>query len=293
MSGPWARPLVRLQRVVTALAFTALWTVAARATELKSETVAAFNLYVHTTETRIARDLQDGHFLLIDDLPAWDRHEAYAQLQQGGIYIRHFRAEEEDKPIDIPHGLIHHWLGIVFIPEVTLAQTLAELQDYADQPGKYAPIVRQAKILEHNGNEFKIYRQYYHKHLVTVVINAEFDDVYGALSASRATIRSYSTRIAEVADFNQAAEHELPVGNDHGYVWRYYNYCHIEEKDSGVYVQVESVALSRTVPAAFEWLVNPLIQSIPRDVFIDLLSQTRKAVLNRKAEVSPIRRNAG
>ena len=116
-----------------------------------------------------------------------------------------------------------------------------------------------------------------------MVINAEFDDVYETLNASRATIRSYSTRIAEVADLNQPAEHELPVGNDHGYVWRYYNYCHIEEKDGGVYVQVESVSLSRTVPTAFEWLVNPLILSIPRDVFTDLLSQTRKAVLNRKA----------
>jgi hypothetical protein len=287
MSGPWARPLVRLQRsslpLMTALAFTALWAVPAQATELKPETVAAFNLYAHTTEARIARDLQDGHFLVIDDLPAWDRHEAYAQLRQGRIYIRHFRAEEEDKPIDIPHGLIHHWLGIVFIPEVTLAQTLAELQDYADQPRKYAPTVRQAKILEHNGNEFKNYRQYYHKQLVTVVINAEFDDVYETLNASRATIQSYSTRIAEVADLNQPAEHELPVGNDHGYIWRYHNYCHIEEKDGGVYVQVESVALSRTVPAALAWLVNPLIQSFPHDMLTDLLSQTRKAVLNRKA----------
>jgi hypothetical protein len=286
MSGPWARPLVGLQRsslrLVTALAFTALWAVQAQTTELKPETVAAFNLYVHTTEARIARDLQDGHFLVIDDLPDRDRHEAYAQVRQGRIYIRHFRAEEQDKLIDIPHGLTHHWLGIVFIPEVTLAKTLAELQDYADQPNKYAPTVRRAKILEHNGNEFKNYRQYYYKQLVTVVINAEFEDVYDALNASRATIQSYSTRIAEVADLNQPAEHELPVGNDHGYVWRYYNYFHIEEKDGGVYVQVESVALSRTVPAAFAWLVNPLIQSIPRDVLTDLLSQTRKAVLTRR-----------
>jgi hypothetical protein len=47
-------------------------------------------------------------------------------------------------------------------------------------------------------------------------------------------------------------------------------------------VQVESVTLSRTVPEAFAWLVKPLIQSIPRNVLTDLLSQTRKAVLNRK-----------
>ena len=268
--------------LVTAVAFTAMLAVPARATELKPEAVAAFNLYVHATEARIARDLQSGHFLVIDDLPEKDRHEAYAQLRQGRVYIRRLLAEEGSAPINTPDGLIHHWVGIVFIPEVTIAQTLAELQDYADQPGTYAPTVRQAKILEHNGNEFKSYRQYYHKKIVTVVINAEFDDVYDTLNSTRATIRSYSTRIAEVVDLNRPAEHELPVGNDHGYVWRHYNYIHIEEKEGGVYLQVESVTLSRMVPAAFEWLVKPLMQSIPRSVLTDLLSQTRKAVLNRK-----------
>ncbi len=287
MSGPWALLLVRLKRgslsLVTALTFTALLAVPARPRELKPETVAAFNLYVQATEAHNARDLQNGHFLLIDGLAERDRYEAYAQLRQGQIYIRHLRADEEDTPIDIPHGLIHHWVGIVFVPEVTLAETLAELQDYADQPDKYAPTVRQATILKHKGNEFKGYRQLYHKQLVTVVINVEFDDVYDTLNASQATIRSYSTRIAEVADFNQPGEHELPVGNDHGYVWRYYSYYHLEEKDGGVYVQVESVILSRTVPVVFAWLVNPLIRSIPRHVLTDLLSETRKAVLDRRA----------
>jgi len=68
-----------------------------------------------------------------------------------------------------------------------------------------------------------------------------------------------------------------------GYVWRYYSYYHIEEKDGGVYVQVESVILSRTVPEAFAWLVNPLIRSIARQVLADLLSETRNAVLIRRA----------
>ena len=287
MPGTWALPLVRLQRsglrLLISVVFTALLAVPAWPRELKPETVEAFDLYARATEARIARDLQNGHFLLIDGLPNKDRYEAYAQLRQGQIYIRRECADEQDAPVDIPDGLIHHWVGIVFVPEVTLAQTLAELQDYAAQPDEYAPTVRQAKILEHHGNEFKNYRQLYHKQLITVVIDAEFDDVYHTLNASQATIRSYSTRIAEVADFNQPGEHELPVGNDHGYVWRYYSYYHIEEKDGGVYVQVESVILSRTVPAAFAWLVNPLIRSIARQVLTDLLGETRKAVLDRRA----------
>jgi hypothetical protein len=128
MFGPWTRPLVMLQRsslcLVTALAFTPLLAVPTRAVELEPETVAAFNQYIRATEARITRDLEDGRFLVVDDLSDEDREEAYAQLRQGRIYIERLRAEEQGKPIKIPHGLIHHWVGIVFIPGATLAEAL-------------------------------------------------------------------------------------------------------------------------------------------------------------------------
>lgn len=286
MSGPRALPPVRWRRrslsLLTVLACTSLLAISAQPKELRPETVAGFNLYVHGTEARIRQDVRDGRFLVIDGLADQDRSAAYAQLRQGQIYIRRLGGDEDGEAIDIPHGLIHHWVGIVFIPDATLGEALFELQDYGDQPHDYAPLVRQAKILAHRGNEFVNYRQLYHKQLVTVVLDAEFDDVYDRLNARQATIRSCSTRIAEVADFNQPGQHELPVGNDHGYVWRYETYYHIEEKDGGVYVQVESVLLSRTVPAIFAWLVNPLIESIPRHVLSELLDDTRKAVLDRR-----------
>lgn len=44
------------------------------------------------------------------------------------------------------------------------------------------------------------------------------------------------------------------------------NYWRIEEKDDGVYVQVESVGLSRTIPAMFAWLIYPSVKDIPRNV---------------------------
>jgi len=95
--------------------------------------------------------------------------------------------------------------------------------------------------------------------------------------------KSCSTRIAEVEDAGKPDEHELPVGNDHGYVWRLYSYWRIEEKDGGVYIQVESIGLSRTIPWAIAWFVNPLVQSIPRSVLSQLLESTRKAVEARES----------
>jgi hypothetical protein len=61
-------------------------------------------------------------------------------------------------------------------------------------------------------------------------------------------------------------------------MWRLFSYWRIEEKDGGVYVQNESVSLTRTVPALLAFIVNPLVKSIPRNVLVHLLTDTRNAV---------------
>jgi hypothetical protein len=50
-------------------------------------------------------------------------------------------------------------------------------------------------------------------------------------------------------------------------------------------VQNESVSLTRTVPALLAFIVNPLVKSIPRNVLIHLLTDTRNAV--EKSEAKP------
>src|SRR6516164_9442682 len=104
---------------------------------------------------------------------------------------------------------------------------------------------------------------------------------YTLIGATRAMSKSCSTRIAEVENAGKPDERELPVGNDHGYLWRLYSYWRIEEKDGGVYIQVESIALSRTIPWEIAWLVNPLVRSIPSTVLFRLLDSTRRAVQSR------------
>jgi hypothetical protein len=155
---------------------------------------------------------------------------------------------------------------VIFIPDANLSQVLAVLQDYDNHKNVYKPDVRRSKLLEHDGNEFKVYLQFYRKSIVTVVINANFDVHYTMSGPTRALSQAYSTRIAEVENADKPNEHELPVGNDHGYLWRLDNYWRVEEKDGGTYLQVESVGLTRTVPAILAWLINPLVKNIPRTV---------------------------
>ena len=261
----------------------------AQATELKANTAAAFDRYIRATEAQHTDDLRNGHFLVIDRLPDSSRQETYARLRQSQIYIEQLHTKEDGRPIPIPAGLVHHWVGVIFIPGATLSQVLAVLQNYDNHKNVYKPDVRRSKLLERNGNEFKISLQFYRKSIVTVVINANFDVHYTMSGPARALSQSYSTRIAEVENPDKRNEHEFPVGNDHGYLWRLDNYWRIEEKDGGAYLQVESVGLSRSSPAIFAWLINPLVRDIPRAVLSNLLNATRRAVANSQGAASRIR----
>jgi hypothetical protein len=175
--------------------------------------------------------------------------------------------------------MIHHWAGVMFIPKAMLSETIAVLQDYENEPSIYNPEIRRSKLIERRGNRSKIYLQFYNKSIVTVVLDAYFDVVETYIGSTQAQSASRSTRIVEVVNPNSPDEHERTDGNDHGYMWRLYSYWRIEEKGGGVYIQNESITLSRTVPVMLAWLINPLTKSIPREVLHDMLTDTKKAVL--------------
>jgi hypothetical protein len=257
------------------------WT-SASAAQLKPETVAVFEHYAALTEARMEDDLRLNQFLVMDRLPDMQRKEAYTQLQQGQIYVEELHTQEDHHPIRIPSGLVHHWAGVIFIPKATLSETDAVLNDYANEPEIYKPEVRQAKLIERNGSKSKICIQLYNKSIVTVVLNECSDVIETHIGNTRIQSISRSTRIAEVVDPGAPDEHERTDGSDHGYMWRLNSYWRIEEKDGGVYVQNESITLTRAVPFMLAWLVDPLTKSIPRDVLSHLLTNTRNGV--KKAE---------
>lgn len=250
----------------------------APAVELKAETATAFDQYVRATESRMDEDIVNDQFLAIDALPEERRRAVYARLQRGEVFIEPLRTREDQHGIRVPSGLVHHWSGVIFIPKATLADVLAVLQNY-DNQDTYKPVIRQSKLISRDGDQSKIYLQFFNNSAGPVLINADFDVTDTQFGATRHQIATRSTRIAEVANPDTPNERELPVGRGHGYMWRLDTYWRLEEKDGGVYLQNESIALTRTVPILLAWLVNPLVKSIPRNTITSLLNATRKAVL--------------
>jgi hypothetical protein len=256
---------------------------AARATELKPETAAAFDQYIQVTEARMADDLRQNQFLIIDGLPEQRRSAAISQLQHGEIFITRQHTQQDHHSIRVPNGLIHHWIAVIFISGATLPEVLAVLQDYDEQQNFYKPVLRGSRLVETHGDDSKVFLQFANNAGARVVLNANFDVRDADFGTGRHEIATRSTRIVELSDAGEPTEHELPVGKDHGYMWRLNSYWRVEEKDGGVYVQNEAIELSRSIPAILAWFVNPLVESIPRNTLTILLNNTRKEVLRRQA----------
>jgi hypothetical protein len=247
------------------------------AAELKPATVAAFDHYVQLSEQRMATEMP-GTFLPMDGLSADQRDAGYARLRAGEVMTDRLETLENGNPIPVPSGMIHHWRGLAFVKGATLQKTLAFLQDYDHQEKYYAPDVQRSKLLQHNGDDFKIFLRLRKHKVVTVILNTEYDVKYTTLDASRSTSRALSTRIAEVENPDQPDGAEKPVGNDSGYLWRLYSYWRFYERDGGVYIQLEAISLTRGIPAGFGWLVRPFITSIPQESLTFTLTHTRDAL---------------
>ena len=105
------------------------------AAKLRNETVTAWRLYVDRTEARIASELETGEgFLIQDALPAAQAREARRTLRSGQVYTRKLATKDaRGRRIEIPSGMVHHWMGSVFIPGAALDDLLPWLQNYDEQ----------------------------------------------------------------------------------------------------------------------------------------------------------------
>ena len=254
----------------------------AGAVELKRRTVEAFDRYVQLSETRMDDESRSGGpFLWVDRLPEGRREAAYAQLGQGRTVIERLETLDGGKAIAVPNGLIHHWIGTVFIPGATLAQTLALLQDYDHHQDYYKPDMMRSRILQHSGNDFLVYLRFYKKKVLTSVLDTEHEIHYFPIDATHAASRSRTTRIAEVQNAGESDERLKPVGNDSGYLWRMNTYWRFEQKDGGTYVECQSISLTRDIPTGLGWLIGPYVESVPRESLTFTLGATRSTLLRR------------
>ena len=252
----------------------ALFTATLAAAELQPATVKAFDTYVAAAEARSATP-----FLLLDTRPAAERQRLVADLRNGGLMIERLQLRPGGSDLDVPGGLIHHWLGTVFIPKAKVADAVKLLQDYDRHATIYAPTVARSKVISHTGDDFRFSLRFVMTKVITVVVDGEHNARYAWLGPGRARSWIRSARLNEVTGAGTSAERAEPEGKGGGYLWRLNSYWRFEERDGGVYLECESVSLSRNIPFGLGWAVGPFVTSLPRESLEFTMQTTRKKLM--------------
>jgi hypothetical protein len=247
--------------------------------KLKTETQRSFDRYLEVTDTRNDNELRQGHpFLWIDGLGEEERRRDYAALKSGEIKLTQLETLDGGSSIRCPHGIIHHWAGVAFIPGAKLDDVLGVLQDYDLHSTYYAPDVESSKLESRDGDHFRASLRFRRHKVITVVLNTEHDVHYFRDSAERAHSRSSAFHIGEVENAGEKNEKEKAPGDDSGFMWRMETWWRMEESDGGVYVQSEVVSLTRDIPVGLGWLIEPFVKGIPKESLTFTLNATRAAV---------------
>jgi hypothetical protein len=242
------------------------------AAELSQETLKAWNSYVRRSESNMKERLEPGHsFLWADEQPGRS-----SLLQNGNILVAPLVAHGWQV---IPGGLIHDWIGAAFIPNAGIQDVLAVVHDYPRYKEIYKPAVVDSRVLDCSGAEQKFSMLLQRKVLfVTAAVASQYESRDFQIDSTSWYSIANTTRVQEVQNYGRDGERLLPPDEGDGFIWRMSGIARYEERDGGVYVEIEALALTRDIPGSLRWLVAPVVSRLSRDSIITMLRQTRAAV---------------
>lgn len=240
---------------------------------LRPETRDSWEAYVAGVEARIAREVAVGsreRFLGVD----FGGHGPGTRLRaiDGEVAVEKLEAaDSRGKAMAVPGGLVHHWRGTVFLPEMSLDALLDRLQ-HPSERGPHQADVQQLRVLRREQEHLLLFIRMTRRELVSVTYDTEHVVSYRRHGRGRASSRSVATKIVEVAETGRPTE----AGRDRGFLWRLNSYWRYEQIDGGVLVELESLALSRDVPFGLKLLVEPLVDRVARETVRRTLTDLRR-----------------
>jgi len=242
------------------------------AATLKTETKEAWDAYLKTANAAMQARLQPGaHFLWLDDEPG--RAEG---IRTKGPYIAPVGPHIPKK---VPSGLIHDWLGVAFMPNVRIEDILRVVRDYDRYKEIYKPGVIDSISHGTDGPRDLFSMRLANKSVVAkTALDTDCEASYIRVDDRHWYGFSNTTHIQEVDKFGTPEQRTLPEDQGTGLIWRLSSITRLEERDGGVYAELEAIALSRDIPAAFRLFVTPIVRRVSRDSLATSLQQTKVAV---------------
>jgi len=242
------------------------------AATLKPETLAAWDAYLQAANDKMQARLQPGaHFLWIDEEP--DRAD---RIRAKGPYIAPM---VKDIPRKVPSGLIHDWLGVGFVPNANIEDILRIVRDYDRYKDIYRPGVIDSAFRRTDGMQDFFFLRLANRSVVAkTALDTEGVSSYTRVDDTRWYGVSNTTEIREISKFGTEEQRTLPPDEGTGLIWRLSSITRLEERDGGVYAELEAIALSRDIPAAFRLFVTPIVRRVSRDSLATSLHQTKVAI---------------
>ena len=249
--------------------------VAQAAVKLDPAAVVAWDEYIRNAEARAQQRLQPGNrFLWIEE-----SSDLLAKVKRGEIVAVPMNAQG---PRKVPSGLVHHWIGAVFIPNATLAETRQVLRDYGNYKQYFPDNVLEAKAIEigtltDRSSLVLRSQSYYQKS----ALDAEYESNYVPLDEHHLFSTTRTTHIQEVRGYGSSTPRILNEGEGSGVIWKLFSMTRYLERDGGVYMEVEAIVLSRDIPTTVRWIVDPIVKRVSRSSLLTSLRQTETAVSKR------------
>ncbi len=196
-----------------------------------------------------------------------------ARLRAGELRIEPLRTAA-----NLPGAMLHHWRGTAFAPGAHAEDFERLMKNVSAYPRHFRPQVTDARLLAAQGDHLVMKLRVRQQHVLTVVLDTTYDVTFGRLDPLRGYSFSRSTQVSEIDAPGTPAERVLAPGREHGFLWRLNTYWSYEERSGGLFLQVESVSLTRSIPPGLAWAVQPFVAGVPRDSLEFTLRQTCNAL---------------
>lgn len=205
-------------------------------------------------------------------------YDAYLEQAQRDFLARAQREDEslprldgisasparEDGIVGVPGGLIHHWLGRTYVPNTPLERVVEVSKSYGSYSRIYKAIL-DSRLLDHNGDTYKVgLRLKEGEAGITAIFELRSTVKYYGPIRGRAHSVSDADEIREVHNAGRRDERLLPPGRDSGYLWRASTFTRFVEHGGGVYIEIETLGLSRRFPAMLGWFIEPIARRLGR-----------------------------
>jgi hypothetical protein len=234
--------------------------------------VAAFNSYISGVESRLAQQHRSQDTFLS---PSALTPQNETRLRQGEFIVEQITPSAGEA---LPGAMLHHWRGTAFVAGATAADFAQLMKNFNAYPQHFSPQVLQARVISQHDDRLEAVMRVRQKHIISVVMDTNYDIAFGRLDPQHQYSLSRSTQISEIDSPGTPNERALSSSEEHGFLWRQNTYWSYEERDGGLYMQIESVSLSRSIPSGLGWVVRPFVQSVPRESLEFTLRSTCNAL---------------